>query len=254
VRVGDVVVPEAIVPVVLPSQPLPTALPSQPPPAPRLPPPPPPPPEARTLLQVAVSAPAGRARTSGPNLFVEDRAPTSLRTGEPAVIAVQFEPESPVTEGALLPPRRREHLRPGDGARRRGRVPAGGDPSGDGDAGQLRVLRGGRPPRRPHRASRRQRQRPAPRRGAAAPAAPHTPLGAGVEITTQPGANADPGVWLLVEVGREFGRHLTVTARRLRLAPRRRRGLHRRRQRPARLLSATPLRGAADCSTTRAPP
>jgi hypothetical protein len=43
--------------------------------------------------------------------------------------------------------------------------------------------------------------------------APHTPLGAGVEITTQPGANADPGVRLLVEVGREFGRHLTVTAR-----------------------------------------
>jgi hypothetical protein len=43
--------------------------------------------------------------------------------------------------------------------------------------------------------------------------APHTPLGAGVEITTQPGANADPGVRLLVEVGREFGRHVTVTAR-----------------------------------------
>lgn len=43
--------------------------------------------------------------------------------------------------------------------------------------------------------------------------APHTPLGAGVEVTTQPGANADPGVRLLVEVGREFGRHVTVTAR-----------------------------------------
>lgn len=42
---------------------------------------------------------------------------------------------------------------------------------------------------------------------------PETPLGAGVEVTTQPGANADPGVRLLFEVGRHFGRHVTVTLR-----------------------------------------
>ena len=42
---------------------------------------------------------------------------------------------------------------------------------------------------------------------------PDTPLGAGVEITTQPGANADPGVRLLFEVGRRFGRHVTVSLR-----------------------------------------
>lgn len=42
---------------------------------------------------------------------------------------------------------------------------------------------------------------------------PHTPLGAGVEITTQPGANADPGVRLLFEIGRRFGRHFTMTLR-----------------------------------------
>lgn len=43
--------------------------------------------------------------------------------------------------------------------------------------------------------------------------APSTPLGAGVEVTTQPGANADAGVRLLVEVGRHFGRRVTVTLR-----------------------------------------
>lgn len=42
---------------------------------------------------------------------------------------------------------------------------------------------------------------------------PDTPLGAGVEITTQPGANVDPGVRLLFEVGRRFGRHVTVSLR-----------------------------------------
>ncbi len=42
---------------------------------------------------------------------------------------------------------------------------------------------------------------------------PDTPLGAGVEITTQPGANADPGVRLLFEIGRRFGRHFSVTLR-----------------------------------------
>ncbi|MBI5517220.1 MAG: hypothetical protein HY909_25800 [Deltaproteobacteria bacterium] len=40
-----------------------------------------------------------------------------------------------------------------------------------------------------------------------------TPLGAGVEVTTQPGANTSPGVRLLVEAGRHFGRYVTVTLR-----------------------------------------
>lgn len=57
--------------------------------------------ELVTLLQSAVAAPPGGPHGSGPNLSVEDLAPTSLRTGEPAVIAVQFEPESPIVEGAL---------------------------------------------------------------------------------------------------------------------------------------------------------
>jgi hypothetical protein len=57
--------------------------------------------EIVALLQAAVAAPPNSEHGSQPNLFVEDRAPTSLRTGEPAVIAIQFEAESPVTEGAL---------------------------------------------------------------------------------------------------------------------------------------------------------
>lgn len=40
-----------------------------------------------------------------------------------------------------------------------------------------------------------------------------TPLGAGVELTSQPGANADWGLRLLVEGGHHFGRHLTLLAR-----------------------------------------
>lgn len=40
-----------------------------------------------------------------------------------------------------------------------------------------------------------------------------TPLGAGIELTSQPGANADWGLRLLAEGGRHFGRHLTVLAR-----------------------------------------
>jgi hypothetical protein len=40
-----------------------------------------------------------------------------------------------------------------------------------------------------------------------------TPLGAGVELTTQPGANAQWGLRLLAEGGHHFGRYLTVLAR-----------------------------------------
>ena len=40
-----------------------------------------------------------------------------------------------------------------------------------------------------------------------------TPLGAGIELTSQPGANAQWGLRLLAEGGRHFGRHLTVLAR-----------------------------------------
>jgi len=41
----------------------------------------------------------------------------------------------------------------------------------------------------------------------------HTPLGAGLEITTLPGNDDDAAVRLLAEVGRELGRHVTVTLR-----------------------------------------
>jgi hypothetical protein len=40
-----------------------------------------------------------------------------------------------------------------------------------------------------------------------------TPLGAGVEVTTQPGANTSPGIRLLFEAGRRIGRYVTVTLR-----------------------------------------
>lgn len=40
-----------------------------------------------------------------------------------------------------------------------------------------------------------------------------TPLGAGIELTSQPGANDQWGLRLLAEGGRHFGRHLTVLAR-----------------------------------------
>ncbi len=40
-----------------------------------------------------------------------------------------------------------------------------------------------------------------------------TPLGAGIELTSQPGANDDWGLRLLAEGGRHFGRHVTVLAR-----------------------------------------
>jgi hypothetical protein len=42
---------------------------------------------------------------------------------------------------------------------------------------------------------------------------PHTPLGVGVEVTNQPGANQNFGVRLLAEAGRRFGRHVTLTVR-----------------------------------------
>lgn len=42
---------------------------------------------------------------------------------------------------------------------------------------------------------------------------PRTPLGAGVEVTNQPGANADYGVRLLLEAGQRIGRHVTIFAR-----------------------------------------
>lgn len=41
----------------------------------------------------------------------------------------------------------------------------------------------------------------------------NTPLGAGIELTSQPGANAQWGLRLLAEGGHHFGRHLTVLAR-----------------------------------------
>ena len=40
-----------------------------------------------------------------------------------------------------------------------------------------------------------------------------TPMGAGVEVTNQPSGGGAWGVRLLLEVGRHFGRHVTVTLR-----------------------------------------
>jgi hypothetical protein len=42
---------------------------------------------------------------------------------------------------------------------------------------------------------------------------PSTPLGAGVEVTTQPGSNTAAGVRLLLEAGHQFGQHFAVTLR-----------------------------------------
>lgn len=40
-----------------------------------------------------------------------------------------------------------------------------------------------------------------------------TPIGAGVEVTNQPSGGSDWGARLMLEVGRHFGRHVTVTLR-----------------------------------------
>jgi hypothetical protein len=42
---------------------------------------------------------------------------------------------------------------------------------------------------------------------------PRTPLGAGFEVTNQPGANQDFGVRLLLEAGQRIGRHVTLMVR-----------------------------------------
>ena len=42
---------------------------------------------------------------------------------------------------------------------------------------------------------------------------PSTPLGAGVEVTNEPGAGNEAAVRLLAEVGRQLGRHLVLTVR-----------------------------------------
>jgi hypothetical protein len=42
---------------------------------------------------------------------------------------------------------------------------------------------------------------------------PRTPLGAGIEVTNEPGAGDDAAVRLLAEVGRQFGQNVTVTLR-----------------------------------------
>ncbi len=57
--------------------------------------------ERDALVRLALTDPPAAPPPAPPNLAVAEDAPTSLRTGEPAVVALQLAPSSPITDGAL---------------------------------------------------------------------------------------------------------------------------------------------------------